>query len=846
MFTKRFFIFFFVLICSEILLFSQKSDSLSGKNKGELLPINDTAFLFVKDSIRELWLTDERCNKWQVDEATEIFTYDKNKLRVWKQGDNLSLWFYAERIDDWQVYDNIRAKKHAINDTTSYINIDDTTAILNIKPKKSVVYKYKNVFVWNNKIHPNNYTINDSVQLQMVNDTVFFWKRADIVKLWYLNTKHTYWQVTKSTKVWTIDELTEFWKAGNNFRVWRKKSLSERWLKDDTTRARPLDSLSKSYWNISDNRLIFTDKDSVQMWECRQEKPIWNFRDSLYLWTIVLPKIDTTPSDTIVEEVVREVKRAELLHMNKEVKLWQINDSTTYCMSDDCSEIWHISKKAKLWQLNDSSLIWNISNKRKLSYISRKLLLWNYNDSSLVWEIDSGLHLQVNPTFTSFKIDSATRFTIINDTTKIWQISEPVRVSTLRNVKNYLTLNDTIEIWETNDSTKLFINKYDESGDIWLQNKLVHILNINDTTKIWQINENVRLSIINNRLRIWQQGRGDPYLSWKESKGFERDIINDSIRLWYIDKNTVIWETRHKIQVWNKDDKQQLYRLNDTSLVWTYPRIAEAVKPKKVSYWKFSGYGKVDLAQIWADQWAKGAQNNITGLSILSVSANYKKKKIYWNSDIAYHYGFIKTGDEPLRKNEDKVKINSIFNFYAAKKLYYSFSLSTQTQLFKGYKYTKDTAYVVSDWSAPLYNTLAIGMNYYPVKELSLFFSPITNRTTYVKDTSVIDQTYYGIDKDTNVKHEPGIILKSKLQWDISKNINVVSKLDIFSSYKDLKTQNIEWETSFTFKFNSFISTRLNTNLIYDPDIHLKDDDGNEYIPVQFKEVISIGFFYKM
>ncbi len=846
MLKKRFLILCCVLICAEVLSFSQQSDSLWKQNNVELLTLNDTALLFRHDTINELWLKDVRATQWKLNEQTYIYTYDNNKLRIWKQKDNLSLWFYAKRINDWQVYDNIIAHKNRINDTISYINIDDTTAILSVKNVKSIVYKHKNVFLWNNKIHKNNYTINDSVNLQVINDTVFLWKYSNLAKLWHLNTRHSYWQVTKSTKVWTIDELTEFWKAGSNFKLWRKKSPFDQWLKDDSIRAKPLDSLSKLYWNVSDTRLVFTDRDSVQIWEFQEDKPLWTFKDSLYLWTIILPKIDTTQSDTIAEELVREVKRAELLQMNRAVKLWQINDSVTFFMSDTCNEILHISKNAKLWKLNDTSLIWNINDKRKLSYISRKLLLWKYNDSSLVWEIDSGLNLHVNTKFTTFKIDSATRFTIIDDTTKIWQINEPTKVSTLQNVSNYLTLNDTIEIWEPNDSTKLFINKYEESGNIWSLNRRVNILNINDSTKIWQINKDVRLSIINGRLRIWQQGRGDPYLSWKESKGFERDIIKDSIILWHINKHTVIWETHHEIQVWNKDNTQELYRLNDTSLVWTYPKIVVAKKPKKISYWKFSGYGKIDLAQIWADQWAKGAQNNITGLSIISLHANYKKKKVYWDSDIAYHYGFIKAGDEPLRKNEDKVKINSIFNFYAAKKLYYSFSLSTQTQFFKGYKYTKDTAIVVSDWAAPLYNTLAIGMNYYPVKQLSVFFSPLTNRTTYVKDTSVIDPTYYGIDNDKNVKNEPGIILKSQLQWDISKNINVTSKLDIFSTYKDIKTQSIEWETSFTFKFNNFISTRLNANLIYDPDIHLKDDYGNEYIPVQFKEVISIGFFYQI
>ncbi len=847
MYLKRFIISLIIVILCNLFAIAQQTNSVYSGNSVQLIPLCDTAWLFQQDTINELWIKDKSLDSWKLDEFTEIFTYDNNRLRIWQQKEILSLWFYADKLKDWQVYDKIRSYPVPVNDTISYINVDDSTVVLNVNDFKSICYRRRDVFVWDNKTHKTDYIINDSIQLQKVNDTVVFWKNVDSTVLWNLNTRHTYWQVTTSTKVWTVDKLTEFWKAGDNYKLWRRKNIYDKWLKDDSTTAQPLDSLSKYYWNINKTKIIVTDKDSTQIWEADANKSMWNIRDSLYLWEIILPKTDTISQDTVAEEVLREIKTAELFRVSEKIKLWQINDSVEFCLSDNYGEIWHTSKQAKLWKLNDSSLIWNINEKLKLSIISNKMTIWKRNDSTFVWEIDSTVHnAKFNHNFMILNLTDSTRFTVINDSTRIWHVYTPTKVSALGSVAKYLTLHDTIEIWEPNDSTKLFINKYEEQGNIWVHNKRVNILNINDTTKIWQINKDVRLSIIKNKLKIWQQGKGDPYLSWKETKGFEWDIIADSIRMWHIDKNTIIWETKQKIQVWNKNNTQQLYRLNDTSLVWTYPKKLKPKKASKISYWKFSGSGKMDVAQMWADNWAKGAQNNITGLCILAGNAKYKKKKVLWTSDLTYHYGFIKAGEKPLRKNEDKIKISSNFNFYAAKNLYYSFSVTTQTQLFEGYKYEKDTSYLVSDWSAPLYHTMAIGLNYYPVKQLSVFFSPITGRITYVKDTSVINQRHYGIDGDKKFKSEPGIILKSHLNWNISKNISIVSKLDIFSSYKDIKTQNIEWETSFTFKFNNYISTRLHTNLIYDPDVRIKDDNGKSFTPVQFKEIISIGFFYKI
>lgn len=850
MFIKQ---FVSILIITRLFCFvatAQQHDSLPIDSNQRLIKISDNAFLFRHDTINELWLPDKSLTAWRLNNSTEIFTYDNNKLRIWKQANKMGLWFYADKINDWQMYDNVKIEANFVNDSTQYIVIDDTTRFVTINNTNFVCYSDNEIFLWNNKLKKTAYIINDTIDFQKVNDTVSFWHYADSTILWYLNTKPKFWKISNSTLVWPLNKHTEFWKAGTNYWLWRRKSAFHKWQKDTLAIAKPLDSIGKRYWNIDNYTMIFTDKDSVQLWQANIKKKLWNLKDSIYIWKIVLPKIDTsTVTDSIIidEEPVREIKKAELFKLNKSVKIWDISDSVKLYNNLKYSELWQLCKNTKLWKLNDSTLVWNINSNTKLSMISDTINLWRQNDSSFVWEIDSTMKInRINTNMLVVNINDSIRYSQFKDSTNIWESNSSVKIAKLKSIQNFMLVNDTTEIWEPNDSTKLWIDTYGEKGKIWTKNKHVNILNINDSTKIWQINENVRLSIINNKLKIWQQGRGDPYLAWKESKGFEQNTINDSIKIWHINKETIIWETKHKIEVWNKNNKLQLYRLNDTSLVWTYNAALIPEKPKKISYWNFSGSGKVDVAQMLVDNWAKGGQNNLSALFILGLQANYKKKKVKWDSDFAYHYGFIKPGEEELRKNEDKIKINSIFNYYAIKKLYYSVTLSSQTQFFKGYKYTKDTSYVVSNWMAPLYYTMAIGMNYYPVKQLSVFFSPLTQRTSYVKDTSLVDQTSYGIDKDKKIKNEPGIILKSSLNWNISHNINVISKLDIFANYHDLKTQSIDWETTFTFKFNAYVSTRLNAHLVYDPNIRIKDDKGKEFTPVQFKEILSIGFFYKI
>lgn len=833
-------------ICSAIPhgIFAQ-NDSALVNSESQLQQLNDSSYLFKKDSIVELWLRDKSLDIWKLNDFTEILTYDNNGLRIWRQGNNVGLWFYAPDIGDWRMYATKELNKKSVNDSVEFALIDDTTKLVYINEKPMVVNFTSNIFSWNSKLTTNNIHLTDSIDIQSVNDTTNLWVRNDSVVLWYLNTNPKIWALSTSTIVWSIDFLTEFWKAGENYKLWRRKNLNDQWALDEKTNP-IVQNEAENIWPINDSIMIFASKDSVQIWQANRQKKIWKMGDSILIWTITIPAIDTAKTDTI-REPIRVVKKAALWDVDNSIKLWSVNDTTKLFTNEKGIELWKINKKAKLWKLSDSTLIWNIDEKTKLSLISDSLTVWLKNDSTFEWDVDSTIKPQrISDNIVIVEINDSLRYTKLKDTSAIWHSSSAAKIASRNSIKNFLILNDTTELWEPNDSTKLWIDKFASDGNIWEKNKRVNILNINDSTKIWQVNEEVRLSIINGKLKIWQQGTGDPYLSWKESRGFRREEIDDSIKIWHINNGTIIWETPHKIEVWNKNKKLELHRLNDTSLVWTFSTALVPEKIPKPKYWTILGSGKMDIAQVWVDQWVKGGENSLSTLFIINFQANYKKKKIRWDNDFEYRYGFLRTGDAPLRKNEDKFKVNSVFNYYAVKKWYYSFTNTLQSQFFKGYKYESDTSYVVSDRAAPLYYTAALGMNYFPLKQLSVFFSPFTNKLTYVRDTVLVDQTSYGVPHGKKMKNEPGAIIKSILNWDITHNINLLSKLDLFTRYDDLEKYNLDWEVTLTFKFNNFVNATFNTHLLYDPDVSIEDKNGNMINPFQFKEVLSIGLFYKI
>ena len=78
------------------------------------------------------------------------------------------------------------------------------------------------------------------------------------------------------------------------------------------------------------------------------------------------------------------------------------------------------------------------------------------------------------------------------------------------------------------------------------------------------------------------------------------------------------------------------------------------------------------------------------------------------------------------------------------------------------------------------------------------------------------------------------------------KNVNLLSKLDLFSDYRH-NPQNIivGWENNILMKVNKYISLNLATMLIYDDNIEYINDDGQNVGPkLQFRETFSIGFAY--
>ena len=273
--------------------------------------------------------------------------------------------------------------------------------------------------------------------------------------------------------------------------------------------------------------------------------------------------------------------------------------------------------------------------------------------------------------------------------------------------------------------------------------------------------------------------------------------------------------------------------------------------------WVIGGEGNVGFTQTYLQNWKKGGQSAIASLIVLKGFANYRRPDgiIKWDNSGEFRNGWIRQGgnDDQIQKNDDKFEITSRFGLSAYKKWYYSAEFNFETQFFKGYEYPVEPDEApISAFMAPSRMFFKVGMEYKPNKEFSLLLSPFTIKNVYVRDTSLVDQTKFGIDANKKSFWEPGLNADLFLKKSITENISYETKYKMFINYKEpFQKFDINWENTFVMKLTNYINMRLLVHLIYDDDVLFPVYDENEIKigeepKLQIKEFFSIGFTYKI
>lgn len=279
--------------------------------------------------------------------------------------------------------------------------------------------------------------------------------------------------------------------------------------------------------------------------------------------------------------------------------------------------------------------------------------------------------------------------------------------------------------------------------------------------------------------------------------------------------------------------------------------------------WKLQATYGLNGTQSSFVNWAAGGRNNISALGYIEASAKYAKNSISWDTDLGLSLGGMmyigKGNNDGLQKTDDRIDFATKVGYKLKEKWFFSGLAGFKSQFLDGFAFPNDSVRV-SKFMAPGYVNVSLGIDYVPNENFSLFMSPLSTKLTFVQDQVLSNAGAFGVtgaeydattgDVITSGKRfrgEFGAYIKAQYNQTIAKNIELKSKLELFSNYLE-KPQNIDVnaEIIMNFKVNSWFSASVNWLLIYDDDIDITDRDGNVGPRTQFKSVIGLGVSYTM
>lgn len=259
---------------------------------------------------------------------------------------------------------------------------------------------------------------------------------------------------------------------------------------------------------------------------------------------------------------------------------------------------------------------------------------------------------------------------------------------------------------------------------------------------------------------------------------------------------------------------------------------------QKPNFWAFKTNFSLQFMQTYvSDNWYKGGESNYSVLGGLIAEANYdNKQKLLFSNTLELKLGFQSSRSDTEHKyktNTDLIRMTNKLGIQASKHWYYTLMLQSWTQFYKGYKRNDRTVY--SDFMSPFESLLSLGMDYKLEKKrlrLTATLSPLAVNFIYVARRPLI--TTYGLKENHHTKFEFGSNITVNGTWEITPDIVWMSRAYLYTDYSRVQ---IEWENTFQFKINKYLSSCLFLYPRFD-DSYARQKNRSH---LQFSELFSLG-----
>lgn len=268
--------------------------------------------------------------------------------------------------------------------------------------------------------------------------------------------------------------------------------------------------------------------------------------------------------------------------------------------------------------------------------------------------------------------------------------------------------------------------------------------------------------------------------------------------------------------------------------------VLEAIRNMR-SPWRREATLMLQITQNYVtDNWYQGGSSSFAGLGIAKGQISYIRERFTWENFGEWRIGGSTISADSLHKvntTDDLFKIYSKANLRIVPKVYTSFSVEMETRFLPTYKSNSND--LKSGPFSPFRFNAAFGIDYKPVKNLSLSISPISYKVIHIADTARVVVTEYGLEAGQQTQHNIGSSVRLEYTWKPVREVALETKFYFYTNYRNVE---LDLELNCDFIINRFMSARLMLHPRYDTSVIM---EGDTHAKIQFRELLSVGFAHK-
>lgn len=267
------------------------------------------------------------------------------------------------------------------------------------------------------------------------------------------------------------------------------------------------------------------------------------------------------------------------------------------------------------------------------------------------------------------------------------------------------------------------------------------------------------------------------------------------------------------------------------------------------STWTFTGIGSFNTASTTYSNWAAGGNTNVNMVASLNLSLIYAEGKSLWETNFNSDYGlqYLENNLYDWRKSSDQIYLMTKYGYKVTDQWYVTALGRFRSQYTEGYQYNTsdgvETKVFNSNWLAPAYIDVSLGMDWHPNTLLSVYVSPAAGRVTLCDEASL--RPIYGLEADESSVMTFGASATGKVVYNKQKNLKLASTLTLFTPYdSDFGQVDVDWDTDISYLFLKVFNVSFKSSLKYYDKVMIADKDGMLHHRIQWMSMFGLGFGY--